>query len=318
MVGCYINVMVFWTYSRNLDVGVPLVIKVLSLIVYGCDNLSIFNALLLTFIVFCPCFVFFTIVAALLQKQTSAIVTLKSSGIDRPAKLDGKVYASYAARYEGRIVQKLIQADGGSGDYKEVPHPFLKVWDLLKEGDVDATWVFMGWEGVEARLKGVELNAFYLNDYDIPYAPSPVMMANPDLINSEPATVKAFLRAAARGYEFAALQTNVQEAADILLWGAKAENNVELDTALVHASQKQLSENNYYLDDNGKWGRMTETRWSKYLDWLSDSKLLTTFVQSRAPVSGVSTSLDGLRNGNSGDIIPREKIDAKDLFVDLF
>ena len=45
MVGCYINVMVFWTYSRNLDVGVPLVIKVLSLIVYGCDNLSIFNAL---------------------------------------------------------------------------------------------------------------------------------------------------------------------------------------------------------------------------------------------------------------------------------
>jgi len=257
-------------------------------------------------------------VAALLQKQTSAIVTLKSSGIDRPAKLDGKVYASYAARYEGRIVQKLIQADGGSGDYKEVPHPFLKVWDLLKEGDVDATWVFMGWEGVEARLKGVELNAFYLNDYDIPYAPSPVMMANPDLINSEPATVKAFLRAAARGYEFAALQTNVQEAAEILLAGAKAENNAELDTALVHASQKQLSENNYYLDDNGKWGRMTENRWSKYLDWLSDSKLLTTFVQSRAPVSGVSTSLDGLRNGNSGDIIPREKIDAKDLFVDLF
>ena len=37
-------------------------------------------------------------VAAMLQGQTSAIVTLASSGIDRPAKLDGKVYASYAAR----------------------------------------------------------------------------------------------------------------------------------------------------------------------------------------------------------------------------
>jgi ABC-type nitrate/sulfonate/bicarbonate transport system substrate-binding protein len=48
-------------------------------------------------------------VAAMLQAQTSAIVTLKSSGLDRPAKLDGKVYASYAARYEGRIVQKLLQ-----------------------------------------------------------------------------------------------------------------------------------------------------------------------------------------------------------------
>jgi NitT/TauT family transport system substrate-binding protein len=38
-------------------------------------------------------------VAALLQDpQLSAIVTLKSSGIERPAQLDGKCYASYAAR----------------------------------------------------------------------------------------------------------------------------------------------------------------------------------------------------------------------------
>ncbi len=38
-------------------------------------------------------------VAALLQTDTSAIVTLKSSGIDRPGKLDSKTYASYGARY---------------------------------------------------------------------------------------------------------------------------------------------------------------------------------------------------------------------------
>lgn len=37
-------------------------------------------------------------VAALLQGSQSAIVALASSGIDRPAKLDGKRYASYAAR----------------------------------------------------------------------------------------------------------------------------------------------------------------------------------------------------------------------------
>lgn len=99
-------------------------------------------------------------VAVCNQKSTSAIVTLKSSGIDRPAKLDGTVYASYAARwvrlpsatiasplsacavpcrgsppfvtrkkydlslrYEGRIVQRLIQADGGKGDYTaRCPH----------------------------------------------------------------------------------------------------------------------------------------------------------------------------------------------------
>ena len=37
-------------------------------------------------------------VAALLQDDTSALVTLESSEFDRPAKLDGSVYASYGAR----------------------------------------------------------------------------------------------------------------------------------------------------------------------------------------------------------------------------
>ncbi len=38
-------------------------------------------------------------VATLLEDDTSAIVTLKSSGLDRPSQLDGKIYASYAARW---------------------------------------------------------------------------------------------------------------------------------------------------------------------------------------------------------------------------
>jgi NMT1/THI5 like len=37
----------------------------------------------------------------------------------------------------------------------------------LMEGKADATWVFMGWEGVLARAEGVELNAFSLDDYKV-------------------------------------------------------------------------------------------------------------------------------------------------------
>lgn len=59
-------------------------------------------------------------IGALVCKDDSAIATLKSSGIDTMAKLDGKKYASYAARFEGRIVQKMIQHAGGTGDYQEL------------------------------------------------------------------------------------------------------------------------------------------------------------------------------------------------------
>ena len=172
----------------------------------------------------------------------------------------------------------------------------------------------MGWEGVEAQLKGVELNAFFLQDFGIPYAYAPVMMAHPDLIDAEPAVVKAFLQATARGFEWAA--ANPDEAATLLVDGAKAENRFDLDARLVQASQKELAK--AYLDGEGRWGRMTDERWSTYLDWLSESGLLTTFLQSRAPVAWVSASLDDLRKGNAGDIIPRDSLPASSLYVDLF
>ena len=83
-------------------------------------------------------------VAALQQRTTSAIVTLKASGRDTPAKLDGATYASYGARYEGRIVQQLIKNGGGSGVYTESVPEMLGIWNTLLVGKADATWVFLG------------------------------------------------------------------------------------------------------------------------------------------------------------------------------
>mmetsp|Transcript_14638 Transcript_14638/g.42847 ORF Transcript_14638/g.42847 Transcript_14638/m.42847 type:complete len:288 (-) Transcript_14638:1205-2068(-) len=121
-------------------------------------------------------------VAAVLADSTSAVVTLASSGLDRPAKLDGKTYASYGARYEGRIVQQMIVNDGGKGTYTESTPPMLGIWNTLLKGEADATWVFMGWEGVEAKLKGLDLNAFGLEQYKIPYGYSPLLVAHPDTL----------------------------------------------------------------------------------------------------------------------------------------
>lgn len=46
-------------------------------------------------------------IATLLQEDTSAIVTLQSSGLDRPSKLDSKIYASYAARWASSNCNKI-------------------------------------------------------------------------------------------------------------------------------------------------------------------------------------------------------------------
>lgn len=245
-------------------------------------------------------------VAAVLQRNTSAVVTTKPSGLTRPKDLDGKVYASYAARFEGRIVQALIRADGGQGDFVEKTPPMLGIWNTVLSGAMDATWIFLGWEGVEAKLKGVELNEFALEDYGIPYGYAPCLVAHPSTLEKEGETVKAFLAAAAEGAKRAAADPAAAAAALVEL--AKQESGVDVPAELATESAKYLADK-WLPEGGGSWGRMLPKRWDDYLDWLDKEGLLTQAHNSRKPDAAKGTaSLDDLRQGNAGEKIARDSI----------
>jgi len=40
----------------------------------------------------------------------------------------------------------MIQKDGGKGEYQELARSMLGIWNSLLSKEVDATWVFLGWE----------------------------------------------------------------------------------------------------------------------------------------------------------------------------
>uniref|UniRef100_A0A7S0T107 Thiamine pyrimidine synthase n=1 Tax=Mantoniella antarctica TaxID=81844 RepID=A0A7S0T107_9CHLO len=246
-------------------------------------------------------------VAALINnRNSSAIVTLASSGRCRPKDLDGCRYASYAARFEGRIVQKMIQHDGGTGDYEEDTSPMLGIWNTLLEGKADATWIFLQWEGVEAKLRGVDLNIFKVCDYGMPYAYAPCLVAHPDWLVANPDIAKRFLAATAEGYKRAAADPTA--AADALVRLAMTENNgYAVDPALAQGSAEWLSE--HFIDKTtGAWGRMEEDVWTRYIAWLWEADLLTTGMQSRHPDGSKSFSLDDMRAGRAGEKIPLESV----------
>jgi len=207
-------------------------------------------------------------IAAVLAKDASAIVTLQQSGIERPAQLDEKIYASYQARFEDAIVRQLIINDGGVGDFNIIYPERLGIWNTLLSGAADATWIFLPWEGLEARLRDVELNAFQLSDYGIPYGYSPVLLAHADYIQNESKTLKAFLQATARGYQFA--KNDPFEAARILL--ETAPQLASTDPNFVEQSQVYISQ--YYLDDNGHWGVMQIKIWEDFVNWLLKKNIL--------------------------------------------
>ncbi|WP_267163831.1 ABC transporter substrate-binding protein [Halovenus salina] len=230
-----------------------------------------------------------TAVAAVCQQDTSAIVALGDSDIDRPADLDGRTYASYDARFEDHIVEQLVRNDGGDGDIEITTPPKLGIWNTLVDGESDATWVFMPWEGVLAERDGIDLTPFYLDDYGVPYGYTPVMLARPDTIESRDEDLRRFLEATGRGYEFAAEQP--AEAARIL--GETAEGPETLDDHdFLVESQRRLANN--YLTADGAWGQMAAERWAAFVEWLADEDILTTI---------------------DGDHIPADEVDVADLYT---
>lgn len=143
-------------------------------------------------------------VYAILQEDVSSIASLKSSNLTEPKHLDGKIYASYKARYEDHIVKEMIKNDGGSGTI-EIEYPDkLGIWNTLLEGKADATWIFNNWEGIEAKTKGIELNQFAMGDFGIPYCYSPVIICKNSKLNSQKTDYSQFIKATQKGYLYAA------------------------------------------------------------------------------------------------------------------
>jgi len=103
---------------------------------------------------------------AICQRDASAIVTTKASGLNKMSDLGkgGVKYGSYNARYEDDIVKAMVEHDGGDGKGLEVQSQEgkLSLFGKVRKGGegVDATWVFMPWEGVQAQMDGEELNVF--------------------------------------------------------------------------------------------------------------------------------------------------------------
>jgi len=206
-------------------------------------------------------------IAAILAEDCSAIVSLQDSGIDHPKKLDKATYASYGARFEDGVVRAMIRQDGGLGEPSIIYPEKLGIWNTLVQGEAQATWVFMPWEGVEAQRDGLTLNAFKLADYDIPYGYSPLLISERKLLQEKPGVFRRFLKATRDGFRFAIDQPDA--AADLLVDTCGFD---QLDREMVRESQRAISP--CYQSKRLPWGYMEMEVWDRFVHWLQKELIL--------------------------------------------
>ncbi|NBC57625.1 MAG: ABC transporter substrate-binding protein, partial [Bacteroidetes bacterium] len=204
-------------------------------------------------------------VYTILQEDLSRIASLRSSKIDSPEQLDGNIYASYNARYEDHIVREMVKNAGGKGDFKIINPEKLGIWNTLLQGKADATWIFDNWEGVEAETQNIELKKFKLEDYNIPYGYSPIVLTTRKKLKANQHLYSKFIEATKKGFLYT--KENLQESKEILQNHVTSHDLENID--LIKSIKWTLP----YFGDELNCGKMNSYKVKTFLEWLVKHKL---------------------------------------------
>ena len=209
-------------------------------------------------------------IAAVLQHNTSGFASLAILNVASPADFEGLRYGAWGSPSETPTLKALMECSGADfSKLKIVTTGFSESIALISEKQVDLVWIYYGWEGIQAKQKGIDLTMVMMKDYlnCVPDFYTPVVITSESNVADKQELTRALLKALSRGYTFAA--QNPDEAADILLNAVP-----ELDSALVKESQRWLSP--YYMAEAPRWGEQKGSVWQDYADWMVKQGIVTT------------------------------------------
>lgn len=205
-------------------------------------------------------------VGAVIQHNTAGYASPVEKNIVEPADFENKVFGASMSELSKAIMKTSMEENGA--DYTKVKSTNIGDSDFFvaAKRDIDFSLVFQGWTGIEAEIRGEELNMIYLNDLSegLDFY-TPIIATSEKMIAEDPETVEKFMKAAVKGYEFAI--DKPEAAADILI-----ESVPDLNAELVTESQKWLATK--YQDDASEFGIQETERWEKVKDFMVEHDLI--------------------------------------------
>lgn len=206
-------------------------------------------------------------IAAVIQHNTSGFGALKEKNIRSPKDFVGKKYGGWGSPVEEATIRYLMEKAGADPDKVEI----LSVgtadfFQASSSGQIDFAWIFEGWDGVAAKLKGIEIDYIDLGKTDPVFDYyTPVIVTSEEMIQNNSKLVEAFMRATIKGYRYA--MEHPEEAAEIFIKAVP-----EADPELIRESQKFLADK--YQADAPYWGMQKKEVWQRYNDWLYENSFI--------------------------------------------
>ncbi|MED9947077.1 MAG: ABC transporter substrate-binding protein [Peptacetobacter hiranonis] len=205
-------------------------------------------------------------IAAVIQHNSSGFASPKDKNIKTPKDFEGKIYGGWGSESETAAIKAVMEKTGADFDKVTIADIGQDDFFTATTNSVDFAWIYEGWDVVQAKLKGFDLNFIPMNQFDkrLDYY-TPVIISNETLLSDNPELAKKFMKATTEGYQFAI--DNPEEAAKILVKHAP-----EIDEELAIESQKFLASK--YKDDAPRWGEMKDEVWNNYTAFLKEYGLI--------------------------------------------
>ncbi|MCW2978448.1 MAG: hypothetical protein JWO14_175 [Solirubrobacterales bacterium] len=138
----------------------------------------------------------------IVQEPLAAVLARKDGPVKRPRDMDGHTVGVTGLPSDTAVVESAVAADGGDPKgVDEVTIGFNSVASLAA-GKVDAATGFWNDEAVEAKRQGIPLRVFKVDEYGAPKYPELILTTTRKELQSDPALVRAMVKATTEGYEF--------------------------------------------------------------------------------------------------------------------
>ena len=223
-------------------------------------------------------------IGAVVQGPLNIILSLKEKDITSPSDLVGKTIGYAGTELSEALIRSIMNYVGA--DYSDVT--MIDVgFDLMSSmttGNVDATiGCLVNHEVPQMEEEGFEVNWFSLDDYGVPTNYEGVFVANDDAIENDSETLKAFLRASAKG--FADMQADPEEALRILL-ANQNEENFPLSETVERSSINVLLP--IMETEDARFLSQSDACWQENIDWMLEQGL----ISSAPSLDDVRVNLD--------------------------
>jgi putative hydroxymethylpyrimidine transport system substrate-binding protein len=207
-------------------------------------------------------------VAGIVQRPLNSIMTLKSSGIEKPSQLAGKKIGTPGLPWNEAMLTTMLEADGITRDDVEVVDVGWAVSQALMAGTVDAIiGVYWTYESIIMANEGYESNVLYPDEWGVPSYYELVLVTSEETVEERPEMVAKFVNAFNKGYGQAA--DDPQGSIDTLL---SLNPDAEIAEAVDRAGVELLAP--LWKSAGQPVGSFDENRWSSLVDWMKARSLL--------------------------------------------